>query len=100
MLNDKQWSKEKAESTFPKTAQGEAKLIKDDEVTLNKEDVDRDNLGFTNLNLHRRIDAKKPRESSQETSERQYILGVSNVNSYRTVKIVTHDEESSTSEVP
>ena len=78
---------------FPKTGQGPAKLA-------SAEDLARDELGYTHPNLHRRIDPQQPEESSQEYKPRDYSIGISNVNSYRTTTINTHNEDSETSEIP
>ena len=67
---------------IPHIGQGPAK-----EAT--SEDLNRDELGFTHPNLHRRIQKDK-----------KYKLGIYGYDSYRTTEIVVHDEESTTSEVP
>lgn len=72
----------------PQIGQGPAK-----EVDL--EDLKHDKLGFTHPNLHRRIFT--PPEG---TDNRKYKLGIYGYNSYRTTEIITHDEESTTSEIP
>lgn len=79
--------------TYPKVSQGAAKLVSED-------DIIRDDAGFTHPNLHRRVDPQIPSEDSQEHKPREYKLGISNVNSYRTTEIHYHDEESTTSEIP
>lgn len=79
---------------FPKTAHGTA-------VPASEEDLVRDAHGFTNPNLHRRIDPKTPEPGSQEVAPRDYVLGVyDGVHSYRTETIHYHDEESTTCEIP
>lgn len=62
---------------YLKMAQGPARPINDDEKAL-------DNHGFTNPNLHRRIDPKDPSEESKEVLPASYKLSVQDVNSYRT----------------
>lgn len=64
--------------------QGPAKLA-------SAEDVEKDELGFTNPNLHRRIDPVE--RDLPETESRKYKLTIQSVNSYRTTQITTHDED-------
>lgn len=64
------------------------------------EDIQRDDNGFTNPNLHRRINPQEPAPDSGEVAPRGYELGIYSTDSYRTVFINTHDEESETSEIP
>lgn len=79
---------------FPKTAHGTA-------VPASEEDLQRDEHGFTNPNLHRRVDPQQPAPDSGEVAPRSYMLGVyDGLHSYRTETIYTHDEESTTSEIP
>lgn len=73
---------------IPQIGQGPAKEVKLD-------DLERDKLGFTHPNLHRRI-FRYPEGSGN----RKYKLGIYGYNSYRTTEIITHDEESTTSEIP
>lgn len=72
-----------------------AQLISDDGVVVEgrQADQDRDDLGFTNPNLHRRIDSKMPPYGSGETVPRKYKLQIQNLNSYRTTQVVTHIDE-------
>lgn len=62
---------------YLKMAQGPARPINDTEKAL-------DDHGFTNPNLHRRIDPKDPSEESKEVLPASYKLSVQDVNSYRT----------------
>ena len=79
---------------FPTTAHGVA-------VPASEEDLAQDAHGFTNPNLHRRIDPHEPAAGSGETAPRDYIIGVyDGLHSYRTETIHYHDEESTTSEIP
>lgn len=82
---------------YPTIGQGPATLADED-------DLARDALGFTNPNLHRRIDPHDPPVAedplNQEALPRSYNLQIQNVHSYRTTHINTHDEESVTSEIP
>lgn len=83
--------------SYPRTGQGPAKLATD-------EDIQRDDLGFTSKNLHRRIDPKDPIQSdnpyNQELQPRQYTLSINGVNSYRTTTVIVHDEEQTDIEIP
>ena len=79
---------------FPKTAQGVA-------VPADAEALQKDAHGFTNPNLHRRIDPQQPAPGSGEVAPKDYIIGVyDGLHSYRTEIINTHDEESTTCEIP
>lgn len=80
-------------TVFPMVGQGTGRPV-------NENERQKDIQGFTHPNLHRRIDPKQPKEGSGEVRPRDYTLGIYNVNSYRTTTINTHDEESTTSEIP
>lgn len=67
-------------------AQGPAKLVKPESV-----EMDKDDNGITNPNLHTRIN---------QTDDTKYMLTVSGVNSYRTTSYNMHDEESTECEIP
>lgn len=82
-------------SDFLPIGQGPAKVVEP-----NSNEDKKDQFGITNPNLHRRVDPKEPENDSKETSSREYYLGIHNLNSYRTVKINYHDEESETCEIP
>lgn len=76
---------------FPKTAQGTFR-------PADEEDLERDTNGYTNPNLHRRID---PSLQEGEVAEREYIIGVyDSIHSTRYTKLNYHDEESTTCEIP
>lgn len=83
--------------TYPIMGQGPSKQASTD-------DLARDELGFTNPNLHRRVDPKDPpiadNPLNQEVAPRGYQLQIQNVHSYRTTTINVHDEESIDSEIP
>jgi len=85
------------EHPYPRMGQGPAILADED-------DLDRDELGFTNPNLHRRVEPHDPPiaddPKNQELSPRQYQLNLQNVRSYRTTQINVHDEESIDDETP
>lgn len=78
-----------------KVGQGPAKKVEEGSVEEQK-----DKFGYTNPNLHRRVDASADHISANEPLPRSYELGIYNVNSYRTVTRHTHDEESETCEIP
>lgn len=76
---------------FPKTADGVA-------VPATEEDIERDQIGYTTPNLHRRVDPSHP---DTEVRDRKYTLGVyDGIHSMRTVEQFFHDEESETCEIP
>lgn len=81
-----------ANNYYQPIGQGPAKQATD-------EDLQRDETGFTNPNLHRRIDPKDPVDSD-EVAKRNYDLSISNVDSYLTIQVNTHDEDSEDSEIP
>lgn len=74
-------------SELPKMTQGEMKLIESDSI-----EETRDEVGFTNPNLHRR--------KLDDTGITNYKIGIYGNNSYRYVETPTHDEESTISEIP
>lgn len=74
-------------SEFPRYGQGPA----------TKTDESSETDGYTHPDLHRRID---PHKRDDEVSERNYQLGIYSTNSFRTVEIQYHDEESEESEIP
>ena len=79
---------------IPKTAHGVA-------VPATEEELAKDAHGFTNPNLHRRIDPHAHAQGSEEVAPRDYLIGVyDGLHSYRTETIHYHDEESTTSEIP
>ena len=78
---------------FPKTAQGQA-------IPANNTDINHDKSGITYPNLHRRIDDEATPLHPGEVVPDRYTLSVGGVNSYRTTDHITHDEESSDSEIP
>ncbi len=73
---------------IPKMGQGPARETDED-------DIKRDELGFTHPNLHRRIYTQP-----DCTANHKYSIGIYGYNSYRTTEIITHDEESTDSEIP
>lgn len=76
---------------YTKVGQGPAKLA-------TEADLINDETGYTNPNLHRRIDPQE--RPLPELLKREYELGIYNVNSYRTTTTNYHDEDSSVSEIP
>ena len=94
-------------NSVPITSRPQRGLLTDDEQA-------RDNLGFTNPNLHQRIDPKNPPDPvsvkttqmtmqvarGAEVQARDYSMQIEGVNLYRTTTYNVHDEESVTSEIP
>lgn len=82
---------------YPRYGQGPGRLANETELA-------RDALGFTNPNLHRRVDPQQPPiaedPKNQELLPRDYTFNIQNLRSYRTTHTNTHDEESIDSEVP
>ena len=62
-------------------------------------ELEKDTLGFTNPNLHRRIN-NDGKVIDPELKPRQYNLSISGYNSYRGVDVTLHDEDSTASEIP
>lgn len=85
------------EHSIPVVGQGPA-------VPASEDDLARDELGFTNPNLHRRVDPQEPPIAEdardQEVAPRGYQLNIQGVRSYRTTQINVHDEESIYNETP
>lgn len=106
-----------SENTYPKFAQGQAK-------PATAENIQKDIIGITDPNLHRRIYTEsKPVEEMLSTEDDfvlaidddfmlssivdepvetpyTYTLSVQGVNSYRTTQTKVHDESSTESEIP
>lgn len=80
--------------TFPVMGQGPGHFIPEDGI-----EQELDDRGFTNPNLHRRIDPKQPTDPDL-VSPNDYSIGIYGVHSHRTVTLHTHDEESDDSEIP
>ena len=106
---------------YPSTGQGSATVVQDssgnilDETAYNK-DID---AGFTNPNLHRRVDIQDPPEQIPDTEynpddpdsvDKSYLnheiapheidISIRGKNSYRTTTYTVHNEESITTEIP
>lgn len=64
---------------------------------LSDEDQARDDLGFTNPNLHRRIDPSQP---EGEYAPRDYSLFVNGTNSYRLTESYDYEDEENPDEIP
>ena len=79
---------------FPRMGQGPGYFID----PASEEQV-LDDIGFTNPNLHRRIDPQEP-TTEGAVAPNSYSIGIYGKNSHRTVKLHLHDEESTTSETP
>jgi hypothetical protein len=82
---------------YPVVGQGPATLA-------SPEDLARDALGFTNPNLHRRVEPHDPPTAedprNQEVAPRGYQLNIQGVHSYRTTTINVHNEDSIYDETP
>ena len=79
---------------LPKTGQGNAQLA-------DSEDLKRDELGYTNPNLHRRVMSPGMSDEDKSILDTQYKLGIYGNDSYRTVETITHDESDfSNNEIP
>lgn len=63
-----------------------------------QEDLIRDNVGFTNPNLHQRLEVQKPQ--SPELFEREYTEAIQGIYLVRTTTKHYHDEESNPDEIP
>ena len=104
---------------YPVLGQGPHRVVmKADGTILDQDAYDRDVVGYTNPDLHRRVDPQKPPEPTdpnydqddpksvdrsylnQEIEPRKYELGIQGVHSYRTTTYTVHDEESTTTEIP
>lgn len=59
----------------------------------------KDDIGYTNPNLHRRVDPQQPTDPDKVKPD-SYQLGIYGTNSYRTTTTYYHDEESTTCEIP
>lgn len=80
---------------FPKVGQGPATKVSEDSNVVDAKAKAKDDIGFTHPNLHRRINTPP-----DGTLHHKYELGIQSVDSFRTAEIITHDEESTTSEIP
>ena len=75
------------EVPYPEIGQGPAQ-------PATTEDLARDEVGFTNPNLHRRVDPQLTDFNySAEFKPRSYQFQIQGYNSYRTTSIHTHDED-------
>lgn len=72
---------------YPQKMGGIAHLASED-------DLIRDGIGFTHVNLHRRIDPTDAgKEYKEEFKPRAYYLQIPNLESYRTTEIFVHNED-------
>ena len=77
---------------YPHTAHGVA-------VPATGQDIINDEHGFTNPNLHRRVDRQT--QGPEEVAFRDYTMGVyDGLHLYQTEQRFYHDEESTTCEIP
>lgn len=79
---------------MPKKGQGNAKPLSENESN-------KDRLGFTHPNLHRRINSPGTKDLNSGILDKKYNLGIYGNDSYRTTRTVTHDEDDfDLSEIP
>lgn len=78
---------------FPKVGQGPAK-------PATPKDIQRDEIGYTNPNLHRRAEPEDPPTGDSEVLPREYYFSIHDTDAYQVIKRNVHDEESTTSEIP
>lgn len=72
---------------YPEFAQGPSEKVQDGSVEMRRDS----GTGFTNPNLHKRIDNTTPNEES-EGHRREYSLGVYSRHSIRNTETITHYE--------
>lgn len=60
-------------------------------VPLDEDDKIRDDIGFTNVNLHRRVDPKDMEDG--EIALRSYTLYIQGTDSYRTTEYIYYDSD-------
>lgn len=73
-----------------------AQMAQGNAVPLTEEDQQRDDVGFTNPNLHRRVD---PQPVEGEYQLREYDLFVNGTDSYRTTESFLRDENDDTVDI-
>lgn len=107
------------EHPYPSYGQGPHRIVlKADGTIVDQDAYDKDVIGFTNPNLHRRVNPQEPPEPTdpnydpkdptsvdrsylnRELKPREYELEIQGVHSYRTTTMFVHDEESITTEIP
>ena len=90
--------------SLPVMTQGPGHFIQDP-----SEEQTKDDIGFTNPNLHRRIDPLDPEDpflpvpsplDPNAILPNSYEIGIYGKNSYMTQTVHVHDEYSTTSEIP
>lgn len=89
--------------TFIPVGQNNAKIVSKGSTVISDKDYQRDRNGYTNPNLHRRIETPSivtDEDKAQGILDYDYKLGIYGLNSYRTTEVITHDEESEISEIP
>lgn len=67
---------------------------------LTEEELEKDNIGFTHPNLHRRMETTDTYKGEGELQPRKYTLGLYGVCSIRTTETFIHDEDSQDCETP
>lgn len=81
------------DENYPKVGQGPWK-------EASTEDIEKDEIGFTNPNLHRRVDSETPAEGSGKYRPDDYEVGIYSVNSYRLTESYYHSEDAEDNEIP
>ena len=61
-------------------------------VLADSDDLKRDEVGYTNVNLHRRINPTEEGRGKDEVFDRSYELCKTNLHSYRTTEEFYRDE--------
>lgn len=69
-------------------------------VPASAEDLAREKSGYTNPNLHRRVNPATPSTKSSEVKPRKYSFMRSSVYELQSTEIFCHDEDSDTEEIP
>lgn len=69
-------------------------------VLATEEDIERDNVGYTNPNLHRRVDASNPEPESFEMKPRTYKFMRQGLNQLQLTEIYYQDDDSNEREIP
>lgn len=67
---------------------------------LTEEELEKDKLGFTHPNLHRRMETTDTYQGEGELQPRKYTLGLYGVCSIRTTETFIHDEDTEEVEIP
>lgn len=69
-------------------------------VLVSEDDLNRDNIGYTNPNLHRRVDPVSPSPESGEVKPRNYKFMRQGVYQTQYMETHYHDDSINESEIP